>query len=119
MSRVLIADDEAPIREMIRIACEMDGHETRTVISAAEALEAYDAFRPDVLILDMNMPGGGGGHVIDELARRGETCPTLVVTGLGGAMDDREREDLGATQVLSKPFSIDSLRIAVKTVLGG
>ncbi len=119
MARVLVADDETAIREMIKIACEMDGHEVRDVMSASEALEVYDEFRPEVMILDINMPGGGGEYVMEQVRSRGDDCPTIVVTGLGGAMDDEERDELGATQVLSKPFSIDSLRIAVKSALGG
>jgi two-component system response regulator PilR (NtrC family) len=118
MARVLVADDEPAIREFIQAVCEMDGHDVRTVASADDALDAYGHYMPDLLILDINMPGGGGEAVMSQLALRGRPCPTIFVTGMGGALDEREREELGAQAVLGKPFSLDSLRIAVKSALG-
>jgi two-component system NtrC family response regulator len=118
VARVLIADDEAPIREMIQIACEMDGHDVRTVAGADEALAVYPGFRPELLILDLNMPGGGGERVMEQVRIQDPGCPAIFVTGLGSVLDEDERAQLGATEVLSKPFSIESLRIAVKSALG-
>lgn len=121
MARILIADDEAPIREMLKIACELDGHEVHTAMDAEDALEAYRAFEPDLMILDINMPGGGGEYILQQLRARGvaRPCPWIVVTGLAGAMDEDEIAELNAAQVLSKPFSIDGLRTAVLATLGG
>jgi CheY-like chemotaxis protein len=120
MARILVADDEAPIREMIKIACELDGHEVHDVMDAEDALAAYDTFRPDLMILDINMPGGGGDHIIEQLRARGaRPCPWIVVTGLAGALTEEEIEELNAAQVLSKPFSIDGLRLAVGMALAG
>lgn len=121
MARILIADDEAPIREMLKIACELDGHEVRAEMDAPDALAAYREFEPDLMILDINMPGGGGEYIVEQLLATGvaRVCPWIVVTGLAHSFTEEEIEGLGAAQVLSKPFTIDSLRMAVQMTLTG
>ena len=118
MARVLVADDEAPIREMIEIACSMDGHEVRGAETADEAIAVYDAFDPQVVLLDVSMPGGGGERVLEQLRKRGEHCPVIMVSGFAAAMDVEEWTALGASGVLAKPFAIDGLRQAVNDAVG-
>ncbi len=121
MARILVADDEAPIREMIKIACELDGHEVRAEMDAEDALAAYAELQPDLMILDINMPGGGGEYIVEQVRASGvgRVCPWIVITGLAGALTDDEIEELEAVQVLAKPFSIDGLRMAVQMALMG
>lgn len=117
MARVLVADDEPGIREILRATCALDGHEVVAAGNAEQALAAYDEATPDLMILDVNMPGGGAQDVLAELGRRpgGVGCPVLLMSGFAA----EELEDLPVAGVIQKPFTIDAVRMAVKAALAG
>src|SRR5438309_1558380 len=82
MARILVADDEAAMRQMVRLACERAGHEVFEAGNAPTAVEAYERLKPDLLVLDLHMPGGGWGFAP---ARRGVgRVSKLPVTRLRG-----------------------------------
>ena len=60
MARILVADDVATVRLLVRVACEQIGHEVHEALDATTAVEAYGRVHPELLILDLGMPGGGG-----------------------------------------------------------
>jgi len=115
MARVLVADDDAAIRDVIASTCKLDRHDVRTVATAAAALAAYLGERPDLMILDINMPGGGAEEILARIERAAgdSICPVIVVSGFAEAVVQHER----ILDVIQKPFGIDALRIAVKTAL--
>ena len=115
--RVLVADDEPAIRDVIESTCKLDEHDVRSFASYADAIAAYPGFAPDLMILDVNMPGGGAESILGkvESAIGGPTCPAIVVSGYAGENLAHPR----IVEVIRKPFGIDALRIAVKTALGG
>lgn len=117
MAGVLIADDEAAIRDVIASTCALDGWAARTAATAAQAVDAYLEDQPDLLILDLNMPGGGAEEILLGIERlRGEVdCPVILVSGF--AVDPFEHPRVVA--VIQKPFGIDAMRIAIKTALAG
>jgi len=115
MARVLIADDEPAIRDVIASTCRLDGHEVHTVATMADALAAYRTERPDLMILDIHMPGGGAEEILVHLDQTtdGPICPVIVVSGFSAAAVEHAR----VIEVIQKPFGIDALRIAIKTAL--
>ncbi len=115
MARVLVADDDPAIRDVIRSTCALDDHEVHACATSAEAVAAYAEFQPDLMILDVNMPGGGAKAILEDLEAQltGSTCPALVVSGFA----DEDLEHPRILEVIQKPFGIDALRIAVKTAL--
>ena len=119
MARILIADDEAPMREMMELACRMDGHETHLAYDTPSTLGAYESYDPDVLILDLYMPGGGGAFALKQLrfSRPGGVCPVIVVSGYIADMSSEAQENLDAVAIIEKPFSIDALRSAIRAAL--
>jgi two-component system KDP operon response regulator KdpE len=119
MARILVADDEAPMRNLMALACQMDGHVVQTTSDTAGTIAAYATWRPDLLLLDLGMPGGGGLEVLRHapFAANGATCPVIVVSGILEYLSEEEMQALGATTRIAKPFTIEQLRMAVRTVL--
>lgn len=120
MARILIADDEIAIREMIGMACRLDGHAVTEAIDTPTAISAYATARPDLLILDLSMPGGGGTEVLRQLraAYPAGICPVVVITGYLGTLPEKAVQALGASALIEKPFTMDTLRGAVRDALG-
>src|ERR1700751_835842 len=119
MSRVLIADDEDSMRQLVARAIAMDGHETVTAQDGAEALEILTredgAF--DLLLTDIQMPVMGG---IELALSAGRDFPSLTIRLMTGFADQRERaSNLNALvhDVVTKPFSVADIRTAVAGAL--
>jgi CheY-like chemotaxis protein len=119
VAKILIADDEAPVRQVMALACRMDGHEVREAFDTPSTIALYESFRPDLLVLDLYMPGGGGGVVLRNLrqAHQGRIVPVVVVSGYLTDMAPSARENLNAAAILEKPFRVDSLRAAIREAL--
>lgn len=119
MARILVADDEAPMRQLMRLACERMGHEVHEAMNTQSAIETYERVKPDLLILDIHMPGGGGPFVLNALRFGGKRKigPVLVVTGSLVATADEVRSGLNVDRVLPKPFRITDLSAAVRDLL--
>jgi len=111
-ARILIADDEADIVEMLQDLLVSEGYEVATAATGGEALAAVDAFRPDVLLLDLAMPGISGTEVMDTLHRRGVQLPVVVISGRFDAQAP------AGVQVVDKPFSLSKVSRAVAAALG-
>jgi two-component system OmpR family response regulator len=111
-ARVLVADDELDIVEMLRDFLVDEGYDVATAGTGAEALAALDAFRPDVLLLDLAMPGISGAEVLDTLRRRGDRTPVVVISG---RLDAQAPADV---QVVDKPFSLSKIGRAIAAALG-
>jgi putative two-component system response regulator len=106
MSRILVVDDEPAITKLLRIMLEANGHEVVVAADGQSALDRVAERRPDLLILDIDMPQLGGFEVCRRLKCAPETrlLPILVLTGTG-AVDARMRAwELGADEFLTKPF---------------
>lgn len=115
MARVLVADDESAIRDVITSTCELDGYEVQSHAVSAAAIAGYAAFAPDLMILDVNMPGGGAEAILAALEEQlgHPPCPAIVVSGYA----DEYLHHACIREVIQKPFGIDALRIAMKTAL--
>jgi len=121
MKTVLVADDKATGRELVRTVLEKDGY---TVIEAGDGVEALRFAReqsPDLIILDLHMPGVDGFGVIQELRRDTRFAHTPVVALTASAMQgDRERAiTMGFTGYITKPIRLGALRGEVERLLTG
>jgi len=118
LATVLICEDEPALRELIRVS--LDGrYEFAEAEDGLECLEIAREVRPDIIVLDMMLPGRNGVEVLRDLRRDsdlGET-PVLVLTAQPATREDALRE--GATLVMDKPFDPDDISAAVKEVLAG
>lgn len=116
--QILLIEDEANIAEAIRFVLSRDGWAVTTHSNGADALERVRALRPDVLVLDVMLPGRSGFEILQELrADAGlASLPVLVLTARG---QDRERAAAlaaGATRFLPKPFGNAELVATVRAL---
>ena len=119
MKTVLIADDKATGRELVRTVLEKEGF---TVIEASDGLEAVRAAeenQPDLIILDLHMPGLDGFGVIQQLRRDQRFAATPIMALTASAMQgDRERAlSVGFTGYVTKPIRLGALRGEVERLL--
>jgi CheY-like chemotaxis protein len=110
--RILIADDEPHIREMLRDFLGGKGYEVATAATGGEALDAVPTFQPDVILIDMLMPDLSGTDVLAALHRAGVTVPVILMSGHQAT--GRE----GFFGVLIKPFNLRSLAEVVAAAMG-
>ena len=113
---ILVVDDDAATRELLDLELRGSGFETIFARDARGAIGIARAQRPDLILLDVMLPGHDGFTVLEEL--HDEELPVVVFTG-GDADTSRERaEALGAAGFLTKPFETDDLLGAVDAALG-
>jgi two-component system phosphate regulon response regulator PhoB len=117
-ARILICDDEPLLRELMRAALLGD-YEFAEAGSVEEALAAIDAFRPDVALVDVMMPGGSGLEVVRRLRRDPELAGSrsVVVSAFAAEEDRLEAEHAGADAFIAKPFDPDELSALVAGLL--
>jgi DNA-binding NtrC family response regulator len=116
--RVLVVDDEEAARYGMRRALGGYGYEVEEAGSVEEARQVVAARRPDLMLLDVNLPGVSGLEYLRELAADDERAPLVVmVTAYGSERVAVEAIKAGAYDYLSKPFEIDDLRLVVKNAL--
>jgi two-component system KDP operon response regulator KdpE len=114
-ARVLVVDDDAPIRRGLRINLERHGFRVETAESGEEALEGL-AHHPDLVILDLCLPDRSGLDIIREVRAHSDT-PILVLSVLGAERDKVAALDLGADDYLTKPFGVDELLARIRVAL--
>jgi|SRR6266481_2331856 len=79
--RVLIADDDPPLLELLDIFLTGQGYVVATAATGAQVLHAVPTFKPDVILVDMLMPGLSGTDVLDALRQAGVTVPVILISG--------------------------------------
>jgi DNA-binding response OmpR family regulator len=117
MTRVLVVDDDPAIRQVIAFALSDEGFEVDQAKDGRAALEAVDRQRPDLILLDMRMPGMDGWEFVKRYRERlPPQAPIIVLTA---AQDAAQRgADVDAAGYLSKPFDLDTLLEKVGALAG-
>ncbi len=117
--RILVVEDERDIAALIAYHLTKEGYRVRTAEGGHEALEAVSAERPDLIVLDLMLPGFSGYEVLGELRRRPELkeVPVVVLTARREESDRIKGFELGADDYLIKPFSPRELVLRVGAVL--
>lgn len=118
-TRILVVDDDADIRALANLALSQDGHVVIEAPSGPEALALIDAHAPDLLVLDLLMPGQGGLEVLKILRSTPATAalPVVVLTSMDDEVNTRAGFALGATDYVTKPFTIPQLAARVRACL--
>jgi DNA-binding response OmpR family regulator len=119
MTRVLVIDDEAPIRLLCRVNLEAEGMEVLEAADGPSGLEAARAKTPDVILLDVMMPGLDGWRVAEELLddNRTESIPIVFLTARAELRDRARGIDLGGVEYVTKPFNPVELAPLVRRLL--
>ncbi|MBI3969802.1 MAG: sigma-54-dependent Fis family transcriptional regulator [Chloroflexi bacterium] len=113
--RILVADDEAPIRSLLESFLQDEGYEVDSAASGEEVLEKAKANPPDLLLIDVYMPPGIDGiEVIKRLQAERLQIPVIVFTAAGTSQMAIEAMQLGAYDYVPKPFDLDELALTIK-----
>jgi two-component system, OmpR family, KDP operon response regulator KdpE len=113
---VLVADDETRITKLVSLALADQGFRVITAGSGDEALQKAEEYRPDVILLDIVMPGLDGIEVMRALHER-RPVPVILLTAKNSTADKATGLDLGADDYLAKPFHPDELAARIRSVL--
>jgi two-component system OmpR family response regulator len=115
--RLLVVDDEPNIVELLSASLRYAGFEVETASSGEQALEVARRYRPDMLVLDVMMPGIDGFGVLRRLRGDGERVPVLFLTARDGTGDAITGLTLGGDDYVTKPFSLEELIARIRAVL--
>ena len=115
--RIMIADDEAAIRESLERVLLVEGYGTSTAANGLAVLDGIGADAPDLLILDVMMPRLGGLETCRRLRAAGRDLPVLMLTARDQVSDRVAGLDAGADDYLPKPFATEELLARVRALL--
>jgi two-component system KDP operon response regulator KdpE len=114
--RILVVDDEAQLRRALRRSLEGHGYAVQEAEDGAGALREHDAFKPDVVLLDLMLPDTSGVDICRELRRSFKT-PIIVLSVIGDEKAKVAALDEGADDYLTKPFGMDELLARLRVAL--
>ena len=113
MAIVLVVDDEAGVRSLLREALEGAGHRVITADDGREGLRAYHTHRPDVVITDIVMPGRSGVDLVLELGRLHPVPRIIAMSGVASEAFLAASREAGVARALVKPFDVGEVLRAV------
>ncbi len=118
--KVLLVDDEDSLRKVMRDLLERDGYVVAEARDGVQALDQVDRVGPDIIVLDLNLPGLDGYGVLSHLRSRPATAeiPVIVLTAKGDEDNEVRVFELGADDFLTKPFRARALSARLEAVLG-
>jgi two-component system, OmpR family, response regulator MprA len=116
-SRVLIVDDDAGVRRMLARTLEAEGYGVSLAADGGSALVEIERSAPDLIVLDVGMPGMDGLGVTRRLRGKGDALPVLLLTARDGVADRVAGLDAGADDYLVKPFATAELLARVRALL--
>lgn len=116
MPGILLVDDEPVIIDSLSYSLRREGFEVATAMDGNQALLAFETVHPDLVVLDIRLPGMDGLEVCRRL-RAQSTVPIIMLTALGNEMDRVVGLEVGADDYLPKPFSFRELLARIRSVL--
>ena len=116
MLKILVVDDDTNISELISLYLNKEGYDTREVANGKLAMEVFEEYKPDLVLLDIMLPGADGYDVCKEIRKNSRT-PIIMLTAKGEVFDKVLGLELGADDYMVKPFDPKELMARVKAVL--
>src|SRR5881394_817607 len=116
-SRILVIDDEAAIRDSLRMTLEYEGYEFVGAATGQEGLALAERESPDLVLLDVKMPGMDGLEVLDRLRSLNDGIPVVVISGHGTISTAVEATKKGAFDFIEKPFASDRVLVSIRNAL--
>ena len=115
--KILIIEDEANIRELVKYNLESEGYDVIEGEDGIKGMALVYTEKPDLILLDIMLPGKNGYEICFELRSEGITVPIIMVTAKSEEIDKVKGLEFGADDYISKPFGIGELMARVKAVL--
>ena len=119
LPKILVADDDVLVHKLVAAALAETSYEVMAARDGAEALKLVDEVRPDLKVLDINMPRKDGWEVLHELRSQAGTrsLPVIMLTGYSDTKSQILGLNSGADDYIAKPFDLNELRVRVASVL--
>ena len=117
MQRILVIDDDPTVTNVVRRGLSYEGYQVDTAASGTLGLTSARDHAPDLVILDVMLPGLDGFDVLERLRRADATLPVMMLTARDGAADQIKGLELGADDYVVKPFRFEVLAARVKALL--
>ena len=114
--RALIVEDDANIAELLRLYLGRDGFEVMIVSDGAKAEDGFDLFTPDLVLLDIMLPGKDGWQICREI-RKKSAVPIIMLTAKGETADKVSGLEMGADDYVTKPFEVKELLARIHAVM--
>jgi two-component system OmpR family response regulator len=114
---ILIIDDEAGVRELLADALKLAGFETLTAADAMIALTMLRTTKPDLLVVDINMPLMDGFEFIERIRSNGDQTPALMLSARADRADVTRGLTIGADDYVTKPFGLEELVLRIRAIL--
>jgi two-component system, OmpR family, KDP operon response regulator KdpE len=115
--KVLVIDDEPPIRKLLRMGLSAHGYEILEAPSGRVSLELLEQKKPDLIILDLGLPDIQGLDLLRMIRSRNESVPIVVLSSRGDEVGKVQALDLGADDYVTKPFGMDELLARMRAAL--
>ncbi|WP_110928306.1 response regulator [Bacillus massiliglaciei] len=112
--KILIVDDQFGIRILLNEVLNKEGYTTFQAANGIQALEALNQHAPDLVLLDMKIPGMDGIEILKRMKKVNPDIRVIIMTAYGELDMIQEAKDLGALTHFAKPFDIDDIRKAVR-----
>ena len=114
--RALVVEDDANIAELLRLYLTKDGFEVMIASDGNKAEADFDLFQPDVMLLDIMLPGRDGWEVLRDIRKKSDT-PVIMLTAKGETNDKVQGLEMGADDYVTKPFEVKELLARVHAVI--
>ena len=120
MPKILIVDDDVTITELMKALMTMEGHEPTTVNDSTKALDVVNSIQPDLITLDLMMPGLTGFELCKLIHEdpRFASIPIMIVSARDDPESKEKAKEVGAKDYLTKPFGVEDLVQKVKELTG-
>ena len=115
--RILVIDDEAAIRESLRMILEYEGYECLGAASGPEGIALVERESPDAVFLDVKMPGMDGIEVLTRIKAIADTLPVIIISGHATKETAFQAAKLGALNLIEKPLSSDDVLLQVRNAV--
>ena len=116
-ARILVVDDEQSITDLVSMALRYEHFSVQVAHNGREALDAVEAFSPDLVVLDVMMPGIDGFEVARRVRNGGSSLPVLFLTARDATEDKVRGLTLGGDDYMTKPFSVEELVARIRAIL--
>ena len=115
--RILVIDDESAIRNSLKMTLEYEGYDCVLAATGPEGLTLLEREAPDLVLLDVKMPGMDGLEVLERIRAANETVPVVVVSGHGTISTAVDATKKGAFDFIEKPFASERVLVSLRNAL--
>lgn len=115
--KILIVDDEIGVRDLLTDSLQISGYEVSQAENGLEALKVIKTKKPDLVIIDINMPVMNGFELVEKMRESGDKTPVLMLSARSDQFDINRGLRAGADDYVTKPFGLEELTLRVKAIL--